>query len=147
SANSRIGRRLCFREENLQIIEKVARVHDELGALLDQTIRSLRTRCIDVTRHRVDGTALLKRLRDGDKRAAIQTCFHDENAVAPTADDSVAHWKGLAVGFYLHGELRNDRTVAIANFLRKSGILRRIKFRQTRTDHSNRATFRREGAL
>ena len=90
---------------------------------------------------------MLKRLRDGDERAAIETGLDDQQAMAPAADDPVAHRKRLAVGLDLHRKFGNDCAIAAANFLRKRGVLRRIKFRQTGTDHGDRAALRCQRAL
>ena len=104
-------------------------------------------RRVDVTGNGVNRAALLDRLRRGDERAAVQAGFDDENAVAPTADDAVAHRKCLAIGLDLHREFGNDRAVAVADFFRERGILRRIKIRQAGTDDRDGATFRGERAL
>src|SRR5918996_4619685 len=47
-------RGFCFRQENLQIIQNIAGVHDQLRALLDKPIRTHRARRVDVAGHRVN---------------------------------------------------------------------------------------------
>ena len=49
-------------EERLQVVENVAGAHHELGALLNQTIGSHRTRRVNVPRDSINGAALLDRL-------------------------------------------------------------------------------------
>jgi excinuclease ABC subunit C len=44
----------------------------------------------DEAGHGVDRAALLERLGNSNKRAAVETCFHHQKAVAPAADDAVA---------------------------------------------------------
>jgi mannonate dehydratase len=46
--------------------------------------------------------AMFERLRGGDERAAVRARFHYKNSVAPTRDDSIAHWESLPVWFDLH---------------------------------------------
>ena len=116
-------------------------------ALLDEAIGAVRGRGIDVSRDRVNRTTLLNRLRRGDEGAAVQASFDDQNPVAPTADDAVAHRKGLAIGLDCHGKLGNDRAVAAADFVGQTRILRWIKFHQTGTNDRNRASFRGQCAL
>ena len=124
-----LGELLFFREKNLQVIENVARVHDQLGALLDEAVGTVRGRGVDVAGDGVNRTALLDRLRGGDERAAVQPGFDDEDAVAPAADDAVAHREGLAIGLDRHRKLGNDRAVPAPDFFGEGGVFRRIKFR------------------
>ena len=118
-----------FRQEDTEIIEDIARILNQLRALLDEAIGTLCARRVDVSGHRVNEPALLERLRGGDQCAAVQASFNHENAMTPAADDSVPHRECLTIRFDLHGELRHDRPVSVGNFFRERKILGRIKLR------------------
>ena len=67
--------------------------------------------------------------------------------MAPTSNDSIAHRESLTIWFYLHGKFGNDRPISVANFFREPTVLRWIQLRQSRADHRNGASFRRERTL
>ena len=91
--------------------------------------------------HSVNRAALFQRLRRGDKRAAVQTGFHYENAVTPPSDDPVAHRKSLSIGFNAHRKLRHDCAVSVPNSICKRSVFRRIEFGQSRADYRDRPSF------
>ncbi len=97
-------------------------------------------RRVDVAGHGVNVPALLERLRNADERAAVRAGFDHEQALAPTADDAVAHRERLAIRFDLHREFGNDGAVAAPDFFSERGVLRRIQLRQSGADHRHRAT-------
>jgi hypothetical protein len=110
----------------LQVVQNVARIRDQLCALLDEPIRSHCARRVDVAGHSVNRATLFQRLCCCDKRAAVQSRFNHENAVAPTGNDPIAHWESLAIWFDLDRELGYDCAISRANFLSESGVFRRI---------------------
>src|SRR5438445_13237022 len=92
--------------------------------------------------HSVNRAALFQRLRRGDKRAAVQTGFHYENAVTPPSDDPVAHRKSLSIGFNAYGKLRHDGAASGPNLTCTRSVFRRIGFGQSPAVYPDRPSFR-----
>ena len=129
------------RIQQRHLVEHVAAVDDQLGAVLDETIAAFRSRAIDRPGHRIDIAALLHRLVRRDQRTAAGRSLDHENALAHSRHDPVSERERLPIRHIEYRKL-GENSAVFRDLVGQRRILRRVEVADSRTEHRDGASAR-----